>query len=124
MDGPELGATFGRQPGSCKRPICSSESCWDALTPFFVQPVAEPVGVGMFCPATNTIMALRDLLGLSMEELVALQGAHSIGGVIVCSGLGNVASGPFCPGRCGLPEFDEGNLDGTTFDDTPGKLDN
>merc|ERR1719424_2534969 len=78
----------------------------------------------MFCPMTNTLDPLKNVLGLTMVELVALQGSHSIGGVIVCSGLGNVANGPFCPKKCGLPEFDEGNFDGTAFDDTPGKLDN
>merc|ERR1719440_2261261 len=127
LAGPEMGATYGRVKGDCKKIVCNSESCWGKNTPFFKQPVAEPVGSGMFCPMTNTLEPLRILLGLSMEELIALQGAHSVGGVIVCSGLGNVANGPYCPGKCGIPPgnfFDTGNLDGTSFDDTPGKLDN
>merc|ERR1719453_767655 len=113
---------YGRERGSCSRPVCNNENCWDALTPFFKAPVAEPVGSGMFCPMTNTLEPLRKVVGLSMAELVALQGAHSVGGVIVCSGLGNVANGPYCPGKCGTPPgdfFDTGNLDGTAFDDTP-----
>ena len=28
--------------------------------------------------------------------------------------MGNVAAGPFCPEKCGLPEFDDRNLDGKT----------
>merc|ERR550532_1570348 len=104
-----------------------NEKCWDASTPFFKQPVAEPVGSGMFCPMTNTLEPLRKVMGLSLPELVALQGAHSVGGVIVCSGLGNVAKGPYCPDACGIPPssfLEGGNLDGTSFDDTPGKFDN
>jgi len=127
LAGPELGANFGRIKGDCQKVSCSSEDCWDKTTPFFKQPVAEPVGSGMFCPMTNTLDPLKNVLGLSMAELIALQGSHSVGGVIVCSGLGNVASGPYCPDKCGIPpgKFQEtGNLDGTAFDDTPGKLDN
>jgi hypothetical protein len=127
LDGPEMGAQYGRVKGECQKIVCTSEKCWDNKTPFFVQPVAEPVGQGMFCPMTNTLEPLRKVVGLSLEELVALQGAHSVGGVIVCSGLGNVASGPYCPTSCGIPPggfFENGNLDGTSFDDTPGKLDN
>jgi len=127
LDGPEMMPKYGRERGTCSRPVCSNEACWDALTPFFKAPVAEPVGEGMFCPMTNTLEPLRNLLGLTLEELVALQGAHSVGGVIVCSGLGNVAAGPYCPERCGLPPgqfWETGNFDGTAFDDTPGKLDN
>mmetsp|Transcript_101755 Transcript_101755/g.180412 ORF Transcript_101755/g.180412 Transcript_101755/m.180412 type:complete len:933 (-) Transcript_101755:144-2942(-) len=123
----ELGVRFGREAGDCPKIVCNSEDCWDAKTPFFKQPVAEPVGSGMFCPMTNTLEPLRQLMNLTMEELVALQGAHSVGGVIVCSGLGNVASGPYCPKKCGIPPGDfeaTGNLDGTSFDDTPGKMDN
>lgn len=127
FNGPEVSMAYGRETGSCRKPVCSSEKCWSKLTPFFKQPVAEPVGGGMFCPMTNTLEPLRTMLGLSVEELVALQGAHSVGGVIVCSGLGNVASGPYCPAKCGAPPgdfFEGGNLDGTVFDDTPGKFDN
>jgi len=127
MDGPEFGAVYGRQRGHCTKIVCAKESCWDADTPFFKQPVAEPVGGGMMCPMTNTLDPLRSLLGLSLPEMVALQGAHSVGGVIVCSGLGNVAAGPYCPSTCGTPPKDflnNGNLDGSVFDDTPGKLDN
>eukprot|EP00747_Dinoflagellata_sp_TGD_P145537 gnl/TRDRNA2_/TRDRNA2_176596_c3_seq1.p1 gnl/TRDRNA2_/TRDRNA2_176596_c3~~gnl/TRDRNA2_/TRDRNA2_176596_c3_seq1.p1 ORF type:complete len:850 (-),score=183.59 gnl/TRDRNA2_/TRDRNA2_176596_c3_seq1:249-2798(-) len=122
--GPEVGLSFGRKRGHCNKMICANEKCIDRDTPFFKQAVAEPVGTGMMCPMTNTISGLEKLMELNTSMLVALQGAHSIGGVIVCSGLGNVASGPFCPSKCGLPTFDQGNLDGTTFDDTPGKLDN
>merc|ERR1719440_916143 len=124
LAGPEMGATYGRVKGDCKKIVCNSEKCWGKNTPFFKQPVAEPVGSGMFCPMTNTLEPLRILLGLSMEEVIALQGAHSVGGVIVCSGLGNVASGAFCPSTCGTPHFENNNLDGSTFDDTPGLLDN
>jgi len=127
LDGPELGATFGRTKGHCQKIACTKEKCWDQNTPFFKQPVAESVGNGMFCPATNTLQPLRTVLGLSHEELIALQGAHSVGGVIVCSGLGNVAKGPYCDNKCSLPPgnfWETGNLDGTSFDDTPGKLDN
>jgi len=127
MAGPEMGIQYGRVKGECQKIVCTNEKCWDHTTPFFKQPVAEPVGSGMFCPMTNTLEPLRKVVGLSLDELVALQGAHSVGGVIVCSGLGNVASGPYCPTNCGIPPgrfFDNGNLDGTSFDDTPGKLDN
>mmetsp|Transcript_4112 Transcript_4112/g.6664 ORF Transcript_4112/g.6664 Transcript_4112/m.6664 type:complete len:974 (+) Transcript_4112:74-2995(+) len=127
LEGPEMGAQYGRKKGECQKIVCTSEKCWDKTTPFFKQPVAEPVGSGMFCPMTNTLEPLRKVVGLTLEELVALQGAHSVGGVIVCSGLGNVAAGPYCPTNCGIPPgnfFENGNLDGTSFDDTPGKLDN
>lgn len=127
-DAPEMGPMlYGRKPGPCKKPICTTEACWDKDTPFFKQPVAEPTGAGMFCPYTNTLEPLAVLLGLNLEELVALQGAHSVGGVIVCSGLGDVSNGPYCPHECGPPPpkwFEYGNLDGSAFDDTPGKLDN
>merc|ERR1719284_467976 len=127
MDGPEMGATYGRKQGKCSKIICSSEKCWHHDTPFFVQPVAESVGGGMFCPMTNTLQPLQELLNMTLPEMVALQGSHSVGGVIVCSGLGNVARGPYCPKKCGIPPgnfFENGNLDGTVFDGTPGKLDN
>jgi len=119
-----LGMEFGRSRGSCNVPICTRERCWDTETLFFVQAIAEPVGSGMMCPATNTNQNTASLLGISTEELIALQGAHSVGGIIVCSGLGNVAAGAYCPNKCGSPVFENRNLDGSTFDDTPGLLDN
>merc|ERR1719482_2582036 len=106
---------------------------------FLAQPVAEPVGDGMFCPATNTVAGLGQVMGLNQTELIALQGSHSIGGIIRCSGMGNTGQGPFCGGvKCCPPGMKEDNgvcvctekdcrslnagMNGATFDGTPNRL--
>merc|ERR1719473_164134 len=93
---------------------------------FLATPVAEPLGSGTFCPLGNNLIDLQKVVGLDARELIALQGSHSIGGVIRCAGLGNVADGPFCPSDCvdDPNTYDWTGLDGSSFDETPGKLDN
>jgi hypothetical protein len=129
----EVGYRLGRERGVCVQPICLDESCWNADTQFFKAAAGTPVGAGNFCPYTNGVRPLQNVLGLEVDEFVALQGAHSIGGVMMCGGMGDVSSGFFCPNKCDFPKtlgamegqdiFGLG-FGGTSFDDTPGKLDN
>merc|ERR1719399_463948 len=119
---------------------CTHEDCFDKNALFLASPVAEPVGDGMFCPFHNTLTELGGIIGLSMKELIALQGSHSIGGIIRCSGMGNTATAPFCGGvKCCPPGMeDQGGqcvckdadcrnvakgMNGASFDGTPNILD-
>lgn len=60
--------------------------------------------------------------GFSAKEAVALFGAHSVGGVNKCTGLGGLGKGAFCntAEKNSKNKFDEGVF----FDKTPSKLDN
>merc|ERR1712014_341561 len=89
---------------------CTREDCEGQTSMFLAAPVAEPVGDGMFCPATNTLAGLGKVLNLNQTQLIALQGSHSIGGIIRCSGMGNTGKGAFCGGvKCCPPGMVERN---------------
>mmetsp|Transcript_73751 Transcript_73751/g.129071 ORF Transcript_73751/g.129071 Transcript_73751/m.129071 type:complete len:1176 (-) Transcript_73751:146-3673(-) len=147
LDGPEMPYRRGRVDADhvsskiSESEYCTHEDCQGQNTLFLAAPVAEPVSDGMFCPATSTLAGLQEVLNLTTKEVVALQGSHSIGGIIRCSGMGNTAKGPFCGGvKCCPPGMKEENgacvcresdcrslnigMNGASFDGTPNKLDN
>jgi hypothetical protein len=123
--GPEVGFLYGRKPGTCSKILDDVSE----KSHFLKQSVGGPEGPlgGSFCPATSALGKIKPILGLSTEELIALQGAHSVGQMSSCTGFGYFTGGPFCNEHDKIPQtcssLDNGRC-GSTFDDTPGKLDN
>lgn len=77
-------------------------------------------------PASHEWSNLKNMdlfrnLGFNSKEFIALIGAHTIGGVNVCTGFGNLNYGAYC--KKNYPS--QGSLDdGSFFDSTPTTFDN
>ena len=80
---------YGRESGICSRVLCHKEECENSQTHFLE---TEPHNT---FNSTENINFFKKL-GFNVEETVALMGAHSIGGVNVCTGFEVIRKGDFC----------------------------
>jgi hypothetical protein len=137
FDGPKIGYQSGRKKGPCKKPFCVNDKCRTGETHFLASPVAEPLPHGNF-DIESLLKAFTKSLGTSDTESVALMGAHTVGGINACTGMGRVHKRTWCeqckhPTKGDFLEAKKGerqNIDDLGFmtvgyfDSTPGTFDN